>query len=214
MKPIELIIFDLDGTLVDSRKDIANAVNYTLRKLNRKEKSLAEITSYIGTGLEDLIRKSVGQARNSFFTKALYIFQEYYRQHSTDNSSLYPGVIEILEYFKNKRKVIITNRKYEFAVLTLRVLEINGYFEDILGGDDLGCVKPSSCPLDKTLNRWKMNKEKTIMVGDMDIDILAGKRSGMSTCAVTYGIGKKDDILKAKPDYIIDSILELKEIIN
>ncbi len=214
MKFVELIIFDLDGTLIDSRQDIANAVNFTLRKVGLTEKSLTEISSYIGMGVEDLIRKSLADKQSTLFKKAISIFEQYYRKHSTDNSTLYPGVKEILNFFKNKKKLIITNRNREFAILTLKTTGIYDYFEDTIGGDDTSCMKPSSCPLDRFSQRLDINKERTIMVGDMDIDILTGRRAGIITCAVTYGIGKIEDILRAKPDYIIDNLLKLKEIIN
>ena len=131
-----------------------------------------------------------------------------------DNSVLYPGVLETLEYFKNKRKIIITNRNYDFAIITLKALGISEYFEEIIGGDDIGCMKPASCPIDKSMHKLAIDKERAIMIGDMDIDVLAGRGSGMATCAVTYGIGKKEDILEANPDYIIDNILQLKGIIE
>jgi len=214
MKYIDLIIFDLDGTLVDSRDDIANAVNFTLKKIGLKEKSISEISSYIGTGIEDLIGKSLGNKQEVLLTRALSVFEKYYRKHSTDNSVLYPNVKEILEYFKNKRKVIVTNRNYEFALIALNKLGIYDYFENVVGGDDIGCMKPSSCPLDISMNRLNTNKEEAIIVGDMDIDIVAGKKAGIITCGVTYGIGKKEDIIKAKPDFIIDDIINLKNIIH
>lgn len=214
MRKIELIIFDLDGTLIDSRQDIVNAVNHTLRKIHLKEKSLSEISSFIGAGVEDLIRKSIRGKENCCFEEALSTFVEYYKKHSLDNTRLYPGVKEILRYFDKKRKVIVTNRRYEFAVNAMRALDIYDCFENISGEDNLGCMKPSSCPLDKAMNQLHTDKEKTIIVGDMDIDILAGKNAGILTCAVTYGIGKGEDILKAGPDYTIDSLAELKDIIN
>jgi len=214
MKYINLIIFDLDGTLVDSRDDIANAVNFTLKKIGLKEKSISEISSYIGTGIEDLIGKSLGNKQEVLLTNALSVFEKYYRKHSTDNSVLYPNVKEILEYFKNKRKVIVTNRNYGFALIALNKLGIYDYFEHVVGGDDIGCMKPSSCPLDRSMYRLNANKEEAIIVGDMDIDIVAGKRAGITTCGVTYGIGKKEDIIKAKPDFIIDDIIDLKNIIH
>jgi len=214
MKYIDLIIFDLDGTLVDSRDDIANAVNFTLKKIGLKEKSISEISSYIGTGIEDLIGKSLGNKQEVLLTRALSVFEKYYRKHSTDNSVLYPNVKEILEYFKNKRKMIVTNRNYEFALIVLNKLGIYDYFENVVGGDDIGCMKPSSCPLDISMNRLNTNKEEAIIVGDMDIDIVAGKKAGIITCGVTYGIGKKEDIIKAKPDFIIDDIINLKNIIH
>lgn len=215
MREVELIIFDLDGTLVDSRKDIINAVNFTLKNIGLKTKSASEISSYVGTGVEDLIRKSLGGNQEALFKKALSVFENYYRQHSVDNTILYPNVVETLKYFRDKRKVIITNKRYELAILPLKALKIYGYFEDIKGGDDMDCMKPDSCPLDRMMRGFKIeDKTRAIIVGDMDIDVLAGKNAGIMTCAVTYGIGKKEDILKAKPDYIIDDILQLKEIID
>ncbi|MCD5383486.1 HAD-IA family hydrolase [candidate division WOR-3 bacterium] len=88
------------------------------------------------------------------------------------------------------------------------------YFEDIVGGDDIGCAKPSPCPLDKIIHSLNINKGEAIIVGDMDIDILAGRKADIITCAVTYGIGKKEDIIKANPDFIIDDIMKLKDIMN
>ena len=213
MHYIELIIFDLDGTLVDSKEAIAKGVNFALGELGLQEKNALEISSYIGTGVDDLIRKSLGQGKEHYFEKTKSLFENY-RKHSPDSSRLYPGAKEILEYFKNKRKTIVTNRKYEFALPTLKKLGIYDYFEVILGADDIECKKPSACPLDRAVAKFNINKEKTIIVGDMDIDILAGKSAGILTCAVTYGIGKREAILKAKPDYTIDNILKLKEIIK
>lgn len=213
MKYVDLIIFDLDGTLVDSRQDIANAVNFTLSYLGLKRKSKEEISSYIGGGVEDLIRKSLGHKGGLLLKKAQSNFERYYRRHSTDNSVLYPNVKEALEYFKAKRKVVVTNRKYEFSILALKALSICNFFEGVIGGDDLGCQKPSSCPLDKIIRDLDINREKTIIVGDMDIDISAGKKAGIATCGVTYGIGKKEDVIKARPDFIIDDVIRLKDII-
>lgn len=214
MKYVDLIIFDLDGTLIDSRQDIAGAVNYTLGELGLREKSISQISSYIGRGVQDLIRKSLGGKQYSLFNKALPLFEEYYRSHCADNPVLYSGVKEILEHFKHKRKVIITNRPYEFATPSLRTTGIYEYFVNIIGSDNIDCRKPSSCPIDKSMQELDINRERAIMVGDMDIDVLAGKRAGITTCAVTYGIGKKEDILRARPDHIIDNILQLREIIN
>lgn len=213
-KEVDLLIFDLDGTLVNSKKDIINSVNITLTNLGLAKKNENEIGSYIGTGVVDLLKKSLGQNHEKFLDKAMDTFKNYYQVHHSDTSFLYPGVVEILANFANKKKVIITNRNKEFASITLEKLDISSYFEDIIGGDDLACMKPDSCPLDIVIKRLKIDRNKAIMIGDMDIDILAGKKAHILTCAVTYGIGKKEDILKAKPDYIIDDIAELKNIIK
>ncbi len=213
MKDIELIIFDLDGTLVDSKEGITKGVNFALREVGLKEKSTSEIASYIGTGVDDLISKSLGAGNEQLFERTKSIFENY-RLDAPDRSFLYPGVKEILEYFKNKRKAIVTNRKHAFALPTLKNLGISDYFEGIFGADDVACRKPSPCPLDSAMAKFNADKHKTMIVGDMDIDISAGKRAGIITCGVTYGIGKKEDILKAQPDFVLDNILELKNIIN
>jgi len=211
---IDTIIFDVDGTLVDSRKDIIKAVNLTLRKLELPEKPPELIVSYIGLGIRDLLRKSLGEQKSHFVDEAFKIFNEYFARHSADESRLYPHVKETLDYFRNKRKVVITNRNRESAEITLRKLGIKNYFEEIFGGDDENCIKPSACPLDRVSSRLEMDKTKTVMVGDMDVDIKAGKEFSIKTCWVTYGLGKREDIEKIEPDYIIDDIMELKNIIR
>jgi phosphoglycolate phosphatase len=214
MHNIDLLIFDLDGTLIDSRRDIVNSVNVTLKKFGLQEKSISEISSYIGRGLEYLIKRSLGENCDALFEKSLTFYEEYFRKHATDNTVLYPNVKEILEHFKNKRKVIITNRKCQTAQLNLKALSIFNYFVDILGSDDLDCVKPSRCPLERAMRKFNVAKGKSMIVGDMDIDIMAGKEAGIITCAVTYGIGKKEEVIRAAPDYIIDDIIRLKDIIK
>jgi len=213
MKTIDLLIFDLDGTLVDSKLDIANAVNFMLKEFTLNEKNVGEIYSYIGKGIEHLIRESLGK-RQDIYEEARAYFKKHYKEHFMDTSVLYPGVKEILKHFQNKKKVVISNKQQDFALLTLKELAVDGYFADVLGGDKVNCVKPDPCPINETIHRLNIDKEKTMMIGDMDIDIRAGKDAGVSTCAVTYGIGKKEDILKVGPDYIIDDISQLKEIIE
>lgn len=214
MVGIDTIIFDLDGTLVDSRKDIVMAVNFTLRKLGLPEKPPEVVVSYIGLGIRDLIKKSLGEEKRRLVDEALKIFTQYFRKHSADESRLYPHVKETLDYFRNKRKVVITNRNKESAYITLKKLGVINYFQEIFGGDDEDCIKPSACPLDRVCSKLGVDKNKIIMVGDMDIDIKAGKEFDVKTCWVTYGLGKREDIEKVVPDYVIDDIIELKKIIT
>jgi len=213
MKKIDLLIFDLDGTLVDSKEDIVNAVNFTLRQLGLDEKPYNKIASFIGTGVNDLIRKAIGEKKKNLFDEGVLIFEDYYKKQSAAKSKLYPHVEDILKHFKDKPMFVVTNRKRDMAQATLNSLKIGKYFKDIIGGDDESCLKPSVCSIDKVLKCNKNNK-RSMIVGDMDLDVLSGKKAGILTCAVTYGIGKKEDIVKAEPDYIIDDIVELKDIIK
>ena len=108
---------------------------------------------------------------------------------------------------------VVTNRKKEMALITLKSVGIVEYFEDVIGGDDESCMKPSACSLNGVL-KFSEDKKRIIIVGDMDLDIAAGEKAGILTCGVTYGIGKKSDILEADPDYIIADLAELKSIVK
>ena len=215
MKKIDLIMFDLDGTLVDSSDNIVNSVNFTLQDLGVSPKSKEEIISYVGTGSIDLIRKSLGEGSGVSLAEALPAFKDRYRQCANSNSRLYPNVKTTLEYFKDKFKVIITNGNQDIAAGVVSRLGIGDYFVDIIGAhEEKECVKPSACGAQEIMNKLGIDKEKAIIVGDMDVDILTGKNAGVITCAVTYGIGKKEDIVKSQPDFIIDDIRDLAKIIN
>lgn len=211
---VDAIFFDVDGTLVDARHDIVKAMNYTLRKLSLPEKTAVDIVSYVGTGVMDLVRKSLGSKSARLVDKAIKIFGDYYMEHSADEATLYPHVKETLAYFKDKRKYILTNRYSRFADVTLKKMGIRDYFEDILGGDDENCLKPSACVVDMAFDKFKVDKAKSIIVGDMSIDVMTGKNSGIKTCWVTYGLGVRKDVDPLKPDYVIDDIIELKRIIR
>ncbi|MDD5503888.1 MAG: HAD-IA family hydrolase [Candidatus Omnitrophica bacterium] len=215
MANIKMIIFDLDGTLVDSRQDIVEAVNHMLVRLGLKEKSFDEVISCVGNGINELIRACLGKDFASLKDRAFEIYRQYYQKHPADNAYLYPGVLEMLDFFCNKEKAVVTNRNHNSSLLILRKLGIERYFNNIIGDDNTSCLKPSRCQFDRLFKKTSVNdKRRVLMVGDMDIDVLAGKASGIKTCAVTYGIGKRDDIERSAPDFIIDDILQLKEIVD
>jgi phosphoglycolate phosphatase len=213
MLAVDAIFFDVDGTLVDARRDIVSAMNYALRQVGLPEKSFDEIVSYIGTGVKDLISKSLYSADEGLIKKCVDIYGVYYMDHPADEAVLYPNVIEILEYFKEKRKVVLTNRYARFADSVLKALGIRSYFEEIIGGDDESCIKPCAGVLDPYISKSGIVKARSLIVGDMAIDIETGEKSGIKTCWVTYGLGKDEDVRRLKPDFIINNMIELKGII-
>jgi phosphoglycolate phosphatase len=215
MRDIRLIIFDLDGTLVNSSQDIVNAANFMLKSLNLKEKPAEEIVSYVGRGMGEFISNALGEDMNGLRVKAREVFMSYYTQHPVDTAYVYPGVYETLDYFKDKEKSVVTNRNHRSSMVILKKMGIADYFKNIIGDDNKICLKPNRCQIDRLFEISTVkDRGKALIVGDMDIDVFAGKAAGILTCAVTYGLGKRHDIKRAMPDYIIDEMPQLKRLIK
>lgn len=214
MKQVRAIIFDLDGTLIDSERDIVNAINFMLKELNLKQKDPGLIASYVGYGRDFLLKGVIGNSNLHLLSKAISTFRNYYSRHLLDNTVLFPGTSDILNWFNDKKKIVLSNRETKSAQKMLKKLGVIHHFVKVSGGDNVQCMKPSPCPVEKIISELNIPKENVIMVGDMAVDIESGKGAGVITCGVTYGIGKKEDIVKSKPDYIIDDIKELKNIIE
>ena len=213
MEKVDTIIFDLDGTLIDSVTDIIAAGNFTLRELGLREKNPEQIASYVGHGRDSLVRGLIGRRHIGKLSKAVSLFRGYYSDHCLDNAVLYPGVSATLHHFSSKTLVIVSNRIYNSVIKMLVGVGIKNYFSKIIGGDDADCLKPSACPIDKVLAELNGSRKTAIMVGDTDVDVIAGKNAGILTCAVTYGIGSKEKLKKTKPNYFIDNIVKLQKII-
>jgi phosphoglycolate phosphatase len=219
MIDIKIILFDLDGTLVDSKKVIIDAANYTLLNLGYKQKEEEEIINHLGFDISYIISRLTGSNDSALLIKGVELFKGYWREHITADSMLFRGVIETLDYLKSKEMIITSNGIREVIERMLNNFKIRKFFKEIISGDEPDCVKPTACPINMVFDRFKMgnrtvDKDRIMIVGDMDIDIKAGKNAGIKTCAVTYGIGKKKDIITAKPDFLIDDISELKNIIK
>ncbi|MBN1405954.1 MAG: HAD-IA family hydrolase [Candidatus Omnitrophica bacterium] len=212
---VELIFFDLDGTLADTKANIVASVNYTLKTLGAPARPADEIVRYIGVGADHLIIKSLGEAHIHKFHEAEKIILKYTAEHISDNVRLFAHVKETLEYFTKKRKILLSNRQKHLCELLLKSLGIAHHFEEVIGGDDPACRKPSACPLNNMIKKHLKARDGSIIVGDMAVDIQAGKAAGILTCAVTYGgIGSIEEVIAAKPDYVIDDMLKLKDIIE
>lgn len=210
---IDTIIYDVDGTLVDGRRDIAIAMNRMLREMGIEEKPFDRIVSCMGGDVGEFVACCLGKKETADVEKATEIFQDYFIEHPADESTLFPHVRETLEHFGDLRQFVITNRSDEMTEATLRKFGIRDFFEGILGARE-DCGKPSSCPLDRLSAAFRIEKESALLVGDMATDIEAGREAGTRTCWVTYGLGKRDEIVPLRPDFIIDDLAELKEILG
>jgi HAD superfamily hydrolase (TIGR01549 family) len=219
MVDIKVICFDVDGTLVDSKKVIINAANHTLKNLGFNQKKEDEILGHLGYEIGYLVSRLVDSDDTDLIIKGVDLFKDYWKKNIIADSSLFEGVIETLEYLKNKDLVITSNGISEVINKILDSFKIKKYFREIISGDEPDCIKPTACPINMIFDQFRLEnrtveRDRIMIVGDMDIDIKAGKLAGIKTCAVTYGMGKKDSIIKSDPDFVINSILELKKIIT
>lgn len=212
MPHVDLIIFDLDGTLVDSRRDLANSVNYALKDLDLPPLEMEVVMSYVGDGLKKLINRSLSKNQLQKIDQVIAIFRSHYREHLLDFSTFYPNVENILCHFQAKKMAVVSNKPYEFTRLILERLNADNFFEIILGGDSLPEMKPDPGPILHILSQLGVSPDKAAIVGDGTTDIEAGKAANIWTCAVTYGLKKKEVLFKTNPDFMIDDLVELKKV--
>jgi len=213
MPTIKAIIFDLDGTLIDSVTDLANSVNYTLEKLGLPPHTHDEIRSFVGDGVQKLITRSLGETHQDNFDKAFGIFMTHYGEHCTDNTALYPGVATTLPGLAESHTLaVLTNKSIKFTEKILAALQVRKYFKEVLGGDSLPTKKPDPAGIFMMAEKWGIDAAREmVMVGDHATDIEVGLRAGCRTVFITGGIGITRDLV---PDFVIDSILELPDLLN
>jgi phosphoglycolate phosphatase len=208
-RPIHLVMFDLDGTLADTGKDLADAVNHTRAHFKLEALPEALVLSHVGRGVEHLLRHSLPEDSLDRFQEVLGVFLLRYEGHLLDTTVLYPGVREVLDYFRGKRRVVVSNKMYRLTVAVLRGLGVEKQFDAVLGGDSAAEKKPHPALIHDVLNRFQILPAHALIVGDGDTDVEAGKRAGIITCGVTYGLGSKEGLVAAQPDILIDDLAEL-----
>ncbi|HEX9786441.1 MAG TPA: HAD-IA family hydrolase, partial [Candidatus Binatia bacterium] len=133
----------------------------------------------------------------------------HYEKHLLDRTVLYPGVRDVLAHFRGKRRVVVSNKIHRLTEAVVRGLGVENHFDAIFGGDSAPEKKPHPALLEMTLERFRIAAPAALMVGDGDIDVEAGKRAGVMTCGVTYGLGDRGQLIAAKPDFLIDQLTEL-----
>ena len=214
MHPVDLIIFDLDGTLIDSKDDIAMCVNYTLKDLGLPTKEPKVIYGYVGDGVRRLLQQAVGEGNQEQFKKAMKIFRDHYLAHLLDATRFYPGVEDVLDHFKDKKKAVVTNKPIEYTEKIIDGLKVRDRFDLIVGGDGMNNLKPHPEMLHRVLEELKVRKDRVVMVGDGINDVLAARAAGIPVCAVGYGLGDLGRLKKAEPDFFCERIEELKNLFS
>jgi phosphoglycolate phosphatase len=205
---IQMIIFDLDGTLVDSSVDLTNALNYAIEPYGLEKLTIQRTIGLVGEGVTRLIEKLLQQQGATDLTDAvLRSFLAYYSEHLTDFTIPYPGVRETLEMLGKYRKAVISNKREDLSRRVLENLELARYFDFIWGSDSASEKKPSPVPVLEMLKKASCRPDEALMVGDSNYDIEAGKAAGVRTVAVSYGFRDRGFLQDA--DFIIDSMKEL-----
>ena len=214
----EAILFDLDGTLIDSAPDLATALNRTMQKLGRPVYDEATVRHWVGNGATALVSRALSGGREiapdldeALLKRALEIFMALYQERLCERTALYPGVRETLERLSSQglRMAVVTNKPGPFVAPILRKLGIERFFEFALGGEDLPRKKPHPMPLLHACEKLGVPVERALMVGDSSNDILAAKAAGMRSVGVGWGYNYGEEIADYGPDAVIERFDEL-----
>jgi len=212
---VDLIIFDLDGTLVNSIPDLTDSLNHVanLNKLSLFDE--LKVIELVGGGIAKLIEESFNIDRSEeYFSIYFDQFMKHYEQNYSNRSHLYVNTLSILDYFKSKKMAILSNKVDYLTKQVVIDYSIDGYFNLVLGATQGILKKPSADPILYILNKLNINASKAIMVGDSEPDIISAKNAGIKSVALTSGYRSKNQLEKLNPDFIIDDIIDLKSIIE
>jgi phosphoglycolate phosphatase len=210
---MDLLIFDLDGTLVDSKLDLAQAVNSTRAHMGLSALDHERVYSYVGNGAPVLIRRAMGpQATELELEEALEFFLEFYREHYLDHTVLYPGVREALDRLRDagKRMAVLTNKPVRISQAILEGLGVGGHFFRVHGGNSFDQKKPDPVGVYALSKESGIPLDRTLMIGDSGVDIQTARNAGIASCGVTWGF-QPETLADPAPDKTIDFMPQLAD---
>lgn len=204
LSSVRALIFDLDGTLIDSKQDLIHSVNAMLRELGRAELREEIISGYIGHGAPRLVARALGEGcTEEEQQRALEFFLKYYELHKMDTTHAYPGVAETLEKMAKLPMAVLTNKPVRMSVRILDAMGFSKYFRAIYGGNSFETKKPDPLGAKTILKELGAEPQEALMVGDSDVDVRTARNAGMLAAAVNYGFGVHD-----RDEYPADVYLE------
>ena len=211
---VKALLFDLDGTLIDSKRDLVQSVNATLREMGRAELPEDLVASYVGSGAPILISRALGEAASPEEQQsALNFFLAHYDEHKLDFTREYPGVRETLEKLGKVPMAVLTNKPVEISVLILRGLGLAGFFRAIYGGNSFATKKPDPLGANTILKELGMPSCESAMVGDSEVDVKTARNAGMISAIVNFGFGTHDREMHP-PDIYLDRMEELLPLVT
>ncbi|MEW6379998.1 MAG: HAD-IA family hydrolase [bacterium] len=206
-KPIQALIYDLDGTLVDSRRDLYAAAHAMLTHFGLAPKTEEEVQGYIGLGVRHLVNRTL-DGHEELLEEGFRVFCDYYHRHLTDFTTLYQGVTEVLEHFRHKKQFVLTNKLDTEARMIVQQLGIARYFTEVIGDAGGMPLKPDPSRLLAILDTYGLGRQEAVMVGDSCIDVETGQKAGVTTVFLSSGFGRKGTI---RPDITADRFTDLMD---
>jgi phosphoglycolate phosphatase len=222
---IRLLVFDLDGTLVDSRLDLIHSVNAMLRHIERPELDGGVIASYVGDGAPALVQRALGDTEDEgLLREALEYFLGYYRLHKLDHTTVYEGIPEVLARLAEppdgaasngvqRQMAVLSNKPVNPSRDIVRALGLADFFVCVYGGNSFTTKKPDPLGVRTILQETGFAAEEALMIGDSSVDVLTGRNAGLWTCGVTYGFAPHS-LQEVPPDVLIESPCELGELLR
>ena len=205
----KLIFYDLDGTLVDTKEDIARAANFMLQKMGAPPIDVEEIAGYVGLGVFHLIGNCLKTEDAKRIEKGIKIYRTYYGEHMLDHSRLFPGVPEMLEHFKGGTQLVFTNKPNPYSYDMLKALGVVGFFAEVLAGGGDYPKKPDPAGVLAMLEKFKVPAEQALFIGDSRVDIETARKSGIEAAVITHGFSDREALQSASPDMIAEDFVEL-----
>jgi phosphoglycolate phosphatase len=219
---VRLLVFDLDGTLIDSRLDLIHSVNAMLRHLGHPELDGGVIASYVGDGAPALVRRALGEAdidNEALFRRALEYFLGYYRLHKLDHTTVYEGIPEVLSGLAqpfngvHRLMAVLSNKPVNPSRDIVQALGLGDFFVRVYGGNSFTTKKPDPLGVLTILQETGVGADEALMIGDSSIDVLTGRNAGVWTCGVTYGFAPHS-LEAVAPDVLVETPRELGEMLG
>jgi len=211
---VKLIIFDLDGTLVDSGEDIARSVNELLEKSGSPALPHARIRSYVGDGVRKLLERSLGEASDPELLRAEALYLSIYRRRLLETTRPYPGVVPALEGLHRKHPLaVLTNKPVAESLTILEGLGLRRFFRVVCGGDSFARKKPDPIGVRFLHEEVSAPAGETLLVGDSTVDVSTARNAGIRSCLVRYGLGPWNEAVE-RPDFVVDDLRELLSLVQ
>lgn len=217
----ELVLIDLDGTLIDSVPDLSYAIDGMMLQLDLPQRGEEKVRRWIGNGIERLVKRALldqldGEPEADLFQSAFHLFKVLYTECNGQHSALYPQVREGLDWLKSQGYLLacITNKAEQFTIPLLKNLNVYDDFRLVISGDTLPQQKPDPLPLLHAANYFQVNPQRSMMIGDSVNDVQAARAAGFQIICVTYGYNHGEDIRLSQPDAVIDSFAQFPQVIG